>query len=201
MTWGDAWVRSQHHENTTPPEILQQHRTVQQQEATDGAEVLDLLSTPNLTSQTFSNLPGEGMGENYDWSLSPNQLSQIIAMTKELFPEPPRPHTPMGADHPLNLIPNGDSTDGTMSSPARDTGMDEMYVGYEIDGRPVSGMQVWRTQWEGVLGRYTDEVWGDLLPLVNEARKEIEGVVEGEGTVEPVALRRLRGILRHLQQR
>jgi len=107
----------------------------------------------------------------------------------------------MVADHPLNLIPHGDNTDGNMSSPARESAMDEIYVGYEIDGHLVSGMQVWRTQWEGVLERYTDEVWGDLLPLVKEARKEVANVVEGEGTEEPVALRRLKGILRHLQQR
>jgi len=79
--------------------------------------------------------------------------------------------------------------------------MDEMYVSYEIDGQPVTGTQVWRTQWEGVLGRYTDEVWGDLLPLVREARKEVEDIIEGKGTEEPVALRRLKGILGHLQRR
>jgi len=37
---------------------------------------------------------------------------------------------------------------------------------------------------EGVLTRYTDEVWGGLLPLVKQARQEIEKwewrVYEGE---------------------
>jgi len=146
-------------------------------------------------------LPGEEIEDDYDWGLSTTQLSQIRAVAKELFPDPHASHTSMPADHPLNLIPHGENTDGSMSSPATETGMDEMYVSYEIDGQPVTGTQVWRTQWEGVLGRYTDEVWGDLLPLVREARKEVEDIIEGKGTEEPVALRRLKGILGHLQRR
>ena len=201
LTWGDAWARSQHHENEKPPDIPQQHKTVHEQEATDGADVLDLLNTHNLTSRTFSTLPGEEINEIQDWGLSSDQLTQIRAITKELFPGPTQLHPPMAADHSLNLIPHGESTDGSMSSPARETGLDEMYIRYEVDGNPVSAMQVWRTQWEGVLERYTDEVWGDLLPLVKEARNEVNTMAQGEGTEEPVALRRLKGILGHLQRR
>lgn len=53
--------------------------------------------------------------------------------------------------------------------------------------------------WEGVLTGYADEVWGGLLPLVREARREVE---EGKGEVEQSkALRRLGAVLGHLQGR
>lgn len=83
------------------------------------------------------------------------------------------------AEHPLNLIPQYGDGDG--------------------DG----GLEAWREQWEGVLTRYTDEVWGGLLPLVREARREVEGMRKGgeSGAEKSVALRRLGAILGHLQGR
>jgi hypothetical protein len=52
------------------------------------------------------------------------------------------------------------------------------------------------------LTSYADEVWGGLMPLVKEARKEVEEIEIGGMTSEkPTALRRLEAILGHLQRR
>ncbi|KAF5870750.1 uncharacterized protein Bfra_009303 [Botrytis fragariae] len=63
----------------------------------------------------------------------------------------------------------------------------------------------WKSDWEGVLKGYTDEVWGGLIPLVREAREELKVEEEkgdgGEGkeTGNLKALRRLGAVLGHLR--
>ncbi|KAH8593331.1 hypothetical protein B0O99DRAFT_220016 [Bisporella sp. PMI_857] len=197
ITWGNAWANSQHYDDSQPA-----YTTIAVQEAQDGAEVLALLSSSSVNIDQERVFPPEPTNDDeaYNWGLSPQQVQQLRSITESLFPDHLEPHAPMPPDHPLNLIPTNESTDGNMSSPAKDAAADELYVGYEMNGQPVAGIQLWRRQWEAVLTGYTDEVWGGLLPLVKEARKEIEEVHEGEGSEEPVALRRLRGILGHLRQ-
>lgn len=165
----DAWHRSQvAPRGSTVPEI-----SVAQQESRDGDEVLAILSSLRELEQDFE--PPEDDQEYY-WGLSKEQLIQLRALTKEIFPLP-EPHVGVVADHPLNLKLN-------------------------LEGEPVEAREHWKEQWEGVLTRYTDEVWGGLLPLVKQAREEIEEMGEGEAAKEkPTALRRLEAILGHLQQR
>jgi hypothetical protein len=65
---------------------------------------------------------------------------------------------------------------------------------------PENHEDVGRQQWE-VLVKYTDEVWGDLLPLVKEARrdlKESDRVVGAGGAMRSKALKRLQAVLEHL---
>jgi len=165
----DAWYRSQ----VAPRRSIVPERSVAQQESRDGGEVLAILSSPRELDQEFEPPQDD---QEYDWGLSKEQLIQLRAMTKEIFPLP-EPHVGMAADHPLNLKPN-------------------------FKGEPVEAREHWREQWESVLTRYTDEVWGGLLPLAKQAREEIEGMGEGEAVKEkPMALRRLEAILGHLQQR
>lgn len=63
----------------------------------------------------------------------------------------------------------------------------------------------WKSDWEGVLKRYTDEVWGGLIPLVREAREELKVEEEkgdggqGKETQNLKALRRLGAVLGHLR--
>ncbi|KAF7924327.1 uncharacterized protein EAE98_007378 [Botrytis deweyae] len=63
----------------------------------------------------------------------------------------------------------------------------------------------WKSDWEGVLKGYTDEVWGGLIPLVREAREELQIEEEkgdgGEGNEKGnlKALRRLGAVLGHLR--
>ena len=56
--------------------------------------------------------------------------------------------------------------------------------------------------WTDILNRYHDEVWGDMLPLVKEAREELKSADNSpEGTLhDRPALRRLGMLLKHLHQ-
>ena len=58
----------------------------------------------------------------------------------------------------------------------------------------------WEIQpWIGILNRYHDEVWGEMLPLVQEAREELEGANEKQlGLEDGGAVRRLKMILQHI---
>jgi len=149
-----------------------QERTVAEQEACDGEGVLAILSSPAVFEDDFEDTLDD---MDYDWGLSSDQLIQIRAMAREILP-PPERHLGVAADHPLNMNPDS-------------------------DGEPSEAREHWREQWEGVLTRYTDEVWGGLLPLVKQAKQEM-GEMGHEGMKEkPTALRRLEAILGHLQKR
>lgn len=171
-TWGEAWARAQTVEAKEVVNPDLTSREVAEQEALDGQGVLDLLSSPGWISQEYEALPEDVAPEEYDWGLTQDQISQIRAMTRHL--EPPEPHAAKDVDHPLNLIPN----------------------------LSVERRAKWIERWDSVLTRYADEVWGGLLPLVKEARKEVEAMqVDGTISGDPTALRRLQAILGHLQQR
>ncbi|RFU33376.1 hypothetical protein B7463_g2964, partial [Scytalidium lignicola] len=169
--------------------------TVTEQERFDGAEVVAMLSSSNGTGGIFEAPEDDTI---YDWSFSEEQLSQIRAITRDLLP-PLEPHGSISADNPRNLNPP--FTD-QYSVPRIDASADESYMYFGISGDPDAARQMWREQWEGVLSRYADDVWGNLLPLVQEARKEVENMsnVEGSETQEPKALRRLGIILGHLRK-
>ena len=168
--YSDAWERSQaFHVHDS----RDQERTVAEQEARDGEDVLAILSSPAVLEDDFEDLPEDA---DYDWGLSSDQLIQIRAMAREIFP-PPKPHVGVAADHPLNMNPT-------------------------FEGEPSEAGGNWREQWDGVLTRYTDEVWGGLLPLVKQARQEMAEIRNEEIMKEkPTALRRLEAILGHLQKR
>jgi hypothetical protein len=178
-TLAEAWTRSQSPKKTQasiPP-----NTSVTEQQSRDGEEVLAMLSDPNYSLEEQFEAP-EPEEENYDWGLSGEQITQLRAMTKHMFPAP-EPHAAVDLDHPLNLIPS-----------AR--------FGQEVQGTTLEETREWREQWNGVLTRYADEVWGGLLPLVKEARQEVEDMKQGsEGSEQPTALRRLGAILGHLQKR
>ncbi|KAK9780748.1 hypothetical protein AB5N19_07219 [Seiridium cardinale] len=62
--------------------------------------------------------------------------------------------------------------------------------------------KIWADQWSNVLSRYTDEVWGDLAPLIREAKGEAQKIQQNglEATPsEAKAILRLRQILSHVQ--
>ncbi|KAK7924626.1 hypothetical protein PG985_006680 [Apiospora marii] len=68
---------------------------------------------------------------------------------------------------------------------------------------PIEARDLWVKQWQHVLSDYTDEVWGDLGSLVDEARQEVEEASAREpdatGPPEMPALRRLRQVLNHIR--
>ena len=168
----EAWARAQ--PNGYNGSSNTAFNTVAEQERHDGDGVLAVLSEP--AHDPFE-APLEDE-EDYDWGLSGDQISQLRAMTKGILP-PPESHLAPSPDHPLNLIPNFDEANGQTSANA----------------------ETWEDQWEGVLTRYADEVWGGLLPIVKEARKEIKDIRnDPSSTEQPKALRRLVAILGHLKQ-
>lgn len=53
--------------------------------------------------------------------------------------------------------------------------------------------------WIDILDRYHDEVWGDMLPLVKEAREELKAATESQTCLQDgPAIRRLKMVLQHL---
>lgn len=177
LSFGEAWARSQIPRNVTPPKPME-YRTVAEQEGRDGEDVLAILSSSDDMNVPFEAAPEDD--ENYDWGLSQEQISELRAMIKDFLP-PPEPHQAASPSNPLNLVPHVEDADF-------------------INAHSQAAVDAWRDQWEGVLTRYADEVWGGLLPLVKEARKEVEGMQSGgEQTMQPKALRRLGAILGHLR--
>jgi hypothetical protein len=169
----EAWSRSQPRTGFSHQELG--FRSISEQQSRDGEGVLAILTQPGNTEGGFE-APQED--ENYDWGLSNEQLSQLRAMTKHLFPHV-EAHGAVDADHPLNLAPNFDG----------------------VYGHDLVAIDALREQWDGVLNGYTDEVWGGLLPLVKEARREVDDLHnDSSRTEQPKALRRLGAILGHLRQ-
>ncbi|KAI9761967.1 MAG: monothiol glutaredoxin grx4 [Chaenotheca gracillima] len=54
--------------------------------------------------------------------------------------------------------------------------------------------------WDTVLNSYSDEVWGDLLPLVKKARDEARAAESGASPQEGGALARLRMLVGHMKE-
>lgn len=191
ISFGEAWARSQLLEDptmTSSPVTQTRGRTVAEQESRDGEEVLGLLSR---TEENFEVLEQGVEPYNYDWGLTADQVSQLRGMMNELF-GPVEAHSKPSPSNSLNLVPKLEFlVEGQTGSHG---------VVYDMD---VQAMEKWREQWEDVLMRYQDEVWGGLLPLVKEAKREVANMkdvslgVDGE---PPKALRRLGVILNHLRK-
>jgi len=176
------------------------YNTVHEQQQHDGDAVLSILSHPSAITNELEALPVEE--EVLDWNLTDEQISRLRTLVDDIFP-PPEKHISMSAEHQLNLIPDMFSTPTTSDPvPFNDTNLEESYMHFDNIPRN-KARQMWMEQWEGVLTRYTDEVWGNLLPLVIEAREEIKAIKEDrpENTIEQSkALRRLRQILGHMRK-
>jgi hypothetical protein len=167
-----AWTRSQPAPGLASPRPF--FGSVAEQEVRDGEDVLALLSLSGALDEKFELTPEE---EDHDWGLTAEQISQLQAITKHLFP-PVDMHGAIDPNNPLNLAPSFS----------------------DVNGQPLLESESWREQWDGVLNRYADEVWGNLLPLVREARQEVEDLrQDASSSEEPKAVRRLGAILGHLR--
>lgn len=146
----------------------------------DGSEVVDLLETVFL-------------GEDNDEPYMTNE--KLLPLRRELF----REGGPAGTswDSVLNFVPEFISNRGMGNS-------DEYQQLAQHLGlsNPAEARDIWFSQWDDVLSSYTDEVWGDLSPLVMAARQELKGIsTNPEGTTSDGlnALRRLQQILAHVR--
>lgn len=174
----------------------------------DGAEVRMLLSDPDFmvdtrpadimmedsVEQTATNL----LGDEY----SPDE-KRAADRIKESLPPPPV-HQRISPDNPLNLKPEFTQPTATNSAFYQDIpGMtstlgsrDESYMYFATQ----SEREHWVSEWDDVLNSYTDEVWGQMLPAVKEARSQLEEVKAGSKRLDNNAVTRLRMILGHVAQ-
>ncbi|EGS23351.1 uncharacterized protein CTHT_0010190 [Thermochaetoides thermophila DSM 1495] len=186
-----AWQSS-----TVPPvsrgptgvrEAVQPERTVAEQEALDGAEVVALLTGNGDLDSVFEDVS------------EPVSQSDLSALRNALFGDDKKDYgtSPIAWDHVLNFIPPylHPHTGGGAAAELAFT----LHLGA---ANPDEAWEAWVSQWSRVLTNYQDEVWGDLSALVEEARNEIlqlQEVKPGERPPEPKALLRLRAILGHLR--
>lgn len=174
-----------------------QFRSVEEQESRDGEAVLDILSEKRQEADYFA--PQSIEDEIEEWRLTDDQTAKIQDIVKELFPSSDM-HTSTDVSDPLNLQPDTFRSND-MSTWLPDEYAQESYSHFGQVLPQEEASSLWIEQWEGVLTRYADEVWGGLLPLVREAREEIEEIKQAEDPAEhrPKALRRLGQVLAHFK--
>ena len=146
------------------------YSSLEEQQRHDGEEVLAILSKPSAVPDDLELLQDED--EDVNWNLTDQQIARLRSIMDDILP-PAESHIPQQIDHPMNLVPTMLSPSAIyQSSSSTATEQDSiLYFGSSISQE--TARHTWMSQWESVLTRYTDEVWGNLLPLVTEARKEI----------------------------
>ncbi|KAF5663961.1 hypothetical protein FHETE_7268 [Fusarium heterosporum] len=174
-------LRDQNYDLSTPPSAVTKH------ERSDGAAVVDLLNGPSGELDAVL-LGAEDPNTEYKGltSEAANKLREA------LFPTNSVPHGSNWNDL-LNFNPNYLSQSGPEAESER-----QLHLGTADTGEARSN---WLQQWGNVLNGYTDHVWGDLEPLIAEARKEVEdfGVKGPEAAPDTKALNRLRQVLAHVR--
>ena len=149
----------------------------------DGAAVVALLSDPAFDTD------GEPMDT---WAMPMTNKGKAKLgsqpVEQQLY-DSANPLTPM---NPLNLIPDFNTSWEPVAHAS------SFYEGNISSDPAFSDIQ----PWTDILNRYHDEVWGDMLPLVREARDELKSVNNSpKGTFhDRPALRRLGMLLKHLHQ-
>lgn len=166
--------------NVPPNDGFAAYSSVAEQESHDGEAVVALLMDAN------EHLPDS----LEDDVLSPEERDSLRTALFGQSPDSRRQSVDW--NHVLNFIPDYLRGEEPTVESYMDTGLSD----------PAEAWRGWIAQWEDVLTRYHDEVWGDLGSLVKEARREVEqlGKIQpDEPPPETPALRRLRAILGHLR--
>ncbi|KND90411.1 hypothetical protein TOPH_04966 [Tolypocladium ophioglossoides CBS 100239] len=164
------------------------HRSVAEQEASDGAAVVQLLSLPDDPADAMP------LEDDDDDSLSPAEAGRL---REALFGGGSASSRAIAWDQVLNFNPDFVTRPGAISSAGAQLHTGTMDVSV--------AQSIWLQQWSDVLSAYTDKVWGDLGPLASEARREInqlageEPAVLGQESSGTKALGRLRLILAHVR--
>jgi hypothetical protein len=167
----------------------------------DGAEVRALLSNPSFTAHMddFDHSEIGATAQQTIDDLFPQHFSeneqQAIKQLKASLPPPPI-HRPMPPDHPLNLQPRSDAEKLTTEKSIQSILSENALSSFDSKNQD----DQWLSSWSLVLNSYTDEVWGDILPVVQEVKTQLEEVKAGQGSLDSKAAARLRMILGHLQQ-
>lgn len=179
--------------------------SMDRQFSSDGDAVLALLSNPDFSvddapTDTFST--SNEVDSAADLFMDAQFGAQDVQRYKSQLPDPPDHGVPSPA-RPLNLIPDFvsqrmDGVYGGNISFSATTQSDEANYMHHVT-RPQS-TPVFLEPWMEVLTRYQDEVWGDMLPLVQQALREIKGAQGGADSALQghSAVDRLRMVLGHL---
>ncbi|GAW18747.1 hypothetical protein ANO14919_082290 [Xylariales sp. No.14919] len=145
----------------------------------DGSEVVGLLGTGLIVE------------EDDDVLYTTNE--DLSALRRAMFAESPLTET--GWNDVLNFVPESISNQGS--------GEEYQELAQLLGvSNAAEARDVWFSQWGNVLSSYTDEVWGDLGPLVTAARQELQSMLtnpQGTTTNGLTAVRRLRQILAHVR--
>jgi len=189
--------------------------------AGDGAAVVSLLSDPEFSVDDPS-----AYRDMYDQEVAATdplvsrlttRKLDLLTRIKAQLPQPPV-HRGPAPTNPLNLLPifhqsfgdtNGRSrsddtntlhTEGSYTYLSPDATTTWPY-GEAFCGQSSEGIEAHLSQWLDVLNRYQDEVWGDMLPLVQDVKAEIEQAKNSNADEvhEGPAIRRLAMVFAHLK--
>ena len=150
----------------------------------DGAAVVALLSDPAPTmdeepSSTLNLGTDRGKGRNYKRLQTKNRSAQSVDA--------------IHLSNPLDLVP--DFSARWNSSQASLAFQKDGYEG----GHFLEPRQKDVQPWIDILDKYQDEVWGEMLPLVGEAREEFKAANENQTCYQDgPAIQRLTMVLQHL---
>ncbi|MCJ1449819.1 hypothetical protein MMC28_000147 [Mycoblastus sanguinarius] len=155
----------------------------------DGAAVVALLSNPDSTLD-------EDILDSWDMKTR-EQNGEGHGLPK-LLDQPNNLIGPMTPTNPLDLMPDFSSSWRSMSRCRVPADKDDGSNGDCFLDPSFGDIQ----PWVDILHRYHDEVWGDMLPLVQEARKEAKAVNQGDkgALQDSPAIRRLGMLLKHLDR-
>jgi hypothetical protein len=148
----------------------------------DGSEVVDLLSHPeDVDTEMWQTNAVDVLSNSAEMSLR----EALFAAKGET----------VRWDHLLNFTPS------FIAGTVKNSHDAQLYFG-TADEETVRSL--WLSQWDRVLSAYSDEVWGDLAPLANDARRQIEVLTAEDPPVDHSAandgpLGRLRMILAHVR--
>lgn len=161
--------------------------SVAEQQAQDGVEVVRLLSQVTEEAPNFDEGPtiSEEEMKNLRQALFEDGASDQVSATDW--------------NNILNFVPDFLLGESGSSGPGA-SGNSHMNLGVT---EPAEAGQIWLEQWNRVLTGYTDEVWGDLGSLVEEARTEVQRMrdTEDEPARGAPAVQQLRSILTRVRAR
>lgn len=172
-----------------PGSYSRTYSTVQDAQAHDGADVLAILDT--FTPQTLDYFEPQTIEQEVEnWHLTREQYDLAKKLANEL-------HITPAVANQAQMVPR------TFQDEEKAEYLPEEYAqdSFGQFGKVLPAAEArekWVEQWESVLNRYQDEVWGGMAALVKEANEEVKEIVEGSGGEQSKALARLGLVLGHI---
>jgi hypothetical protein len=170
----------------------------------DGAEVRRLLSDPAFNALTDASdmmtmqEPSAATVNDLFPQLFTAEEQTVVDKIKSTLPAPPT-YKSVPPNHPLNLRPRSNEEKESIHQEILDFGPTESNESLtQTMFSNQAQREEWVSEWDGVLNGYTDEVWGDLLPVVQAAKSQLEEVRTGTSTLDHKAIARLKMILGHI---